>query len=74
MYLMQVDAFGPDDRRCAVTNDKIAMVQETGTIASPQSEDKDNLSVGGSDDEKEESKTKPLNPVMKMFKKISKKK
>ena len=73
MYLMQVDAFGPNDRRCAATNDKITMVQETGTIASPHSEDRDSC-AGGLEEEKEDSKSKPMNPVMKMFKKISKKK
>lgn len=73
MYLMQVDAFGPEDKRCVATHDKITMVQETGTIASPQNNDRDS-SVGGVEEGKEESKNKQTNPVMKMFKKMSKKK
>ena len=70
---MQVDAFGPEDKRCVATHGKITMVQETGTIASPQSDDRDSP-VGGVEEGKEEPKDKPMNPVMKMFKKMSKKK
>lgn len=73
MYLMQVDAFGPDDRRCTITSEKITMVQETGTLASsPHSEDKDST-VTGEEEDKDGTRTKP-GLVMKMFKKMSKKK
>ena len=71
MYLMQVDAFGPEDKRCAATNEKIAMVQETGTVSTASGEKAS--SAGDTDeDDKEDSKQKPSNPVMKMFKKMSK--
>ena len=76
MYLMQVDAFGPDDKRCNITSDKIVMVQETGTIQ--LSEGDMNTSPGSADEnndqEKEEgtSKAKPTG-FMKMLKKMAKK-
>lgn len=75
MYLMQVDAYGPDDRRCAATNDKIAMIQETGKFGSFEI-DRASTAESVDDEEKDESvrSTRSQNPVMKMFKKISKKK
>ena len=75
MYLMQVDAFGSDDRRCAATNDKIIMVQETGTILSPHNKDhrapemvasKDSETDDGNEEERGERG--PMNRVMKMLK------
>eukprot|EP00977_Amphora_coffeiformis_P022341 scaffold10827_cov161-Amphora_coffeaeformis.AAC.2 len=76
MYLMQVDAFGADDKRCSITNDKIVMVQETGTMQ--LSEGDRNMLSGSTDEnddhekEEESSKAKPTG-IMKMFKKMAKK-
>lgn len=62
---MQVDAFGPEDRRCIATNDKIVMIQETGKFEMDKS---------SATDGKDDTKTRHTNPVMKMFKKLSNKK
>lgn len=67
MYLMQVDAFGADDKRCIATNEKLAMVQESS---------KDSATTGSSDKSDsldDEAKQKPKNPVLKMFKRRNKK-
>lgn len=68
MYLMQVDAFGADDPRCQATNEKLAMVQESGATATDEKNDK-----GSPDDGKAEHRQKPKRPL-KFLKKISKKK
>jgi len=76
MYLMQVDAFGPDDKRCAITNDKIVIVQETGKLQ--MSEGDVNTSPGSfeenDDHDKEEDSSKAKTTgFMKMLKKMAKK-
>jgi hypothetical protein len=73
MYLMQVDAFGPGDKQCTATNDKIAMLQEPGTVASGETSGEHSYTGEIVAGEREEPKSKSNNPMVKMFKKMSKK-
>lgn len=75
---MQVDAFGPDDKRCAVTNDKILMIQETGTIALSDGDKVTSVGSGEETDDNEnekepDSSTPRATGFRKMFKKMTKK-
>jgi hypothetical protein len=74
MYLMQVDAFGPGDQQCTATNDKIAMLQGPSTVASGDNSGEHSYPGEIFAGDREEPKAKSNNPVMKMFKKMSKKK
>lgn len=77
MYLMQVDAFGSEDKRTLATNEKISMMQETGTYVSSDGDRTtatETAAEVGSIAEEKDIKSKTINPVMKIFKKISKKK
>jgi hypothetical protein len=69
MYLMQVDAFGADDKRCLATSEKIAMLQESEDSSA---EDKTDENATGSNDGKTETKQKAKHPL-KFLKKMSKK-